>query len=128
MKRTDVKIYKLDGGVTTTVKEVMAKTGLSYAGSVCRLHRYTNPDLVMAKKIPRGSHLKNWRREVILDWESKPSKVCGGIPFESSYKDGQLNKWGETCDRYGKRLTIKEEKSLFKYKEQQRKDWLKNKE
>ncbi len=128
MSRTGhFKSWTLSDGQSVKVEDVMKKTGLSYTGSASRLKRFSKPEDVFAPRkqqgIPKGTTLKRPK-----EWVNEPDKICAGIPYDSAYMDGNLDRNGFVYDRYGNIMSTRQRKSLANYRDKLRQQWLNNRE
>ena len=80
--------------------------------------------------------MKTVRRQQGIDkhihrWEDKV-EVYGGIPMNPQYMDGCYRRKSNNklvdCDRYGKPMGLKERNALEWWREDKRKQWLKEKD
>lgn len=121
MRKYSTKNYTLTDGSVVTIQDIMLATNLSYTGAVGRLRQSKDPLFIFADKSKRGIHLN--RVKVIEPWVDKPTKVCGGIPYECSYLDGTIDVNGNVVDRNGKVLSKNERDSLEKFRCDSRQEW-----
>lgn len=81
----------------------------------------------LMKKHRRDKRIKEYN-----DKFSEEPKVYGGIPMNPQYMDGCYRRKGNNklvdCDRYGKPMDLKERNALEWWREDKRKQWLKEKD
>jgi len=78
---------------------------------------------------------KNRRKKRIAEYDSKFSeepKIYWGIPMNPQYMDGKIRRGSKKgvmeCDRYGRPMSVKESNALEWWREDKRKQWLKEKD